>query len=60
MFMSGGINEKALKVLNDVVHITEQLLSNRGEADTLILLHAADQARQGPKTENDHCCKGRY
>ena len=47
--MSGGINEKALKVANDVVHIIEQLPSNREEADTLILLHVADQARQCPK-----------
>ena len=58
--MSGGINEKALRVSNDVVHIIEQLRSNREEADRLILLHAADQARQGPKTLKGHCCKPRY
>ena len=50
MYMSGGINEKALKVSNDVVHIIEHLRSNHEEAATLILLNAADQARQGPKS----------
>ena len=48
------INEKALKVSYDVVHIIEQLRANHEEADTLILLHAADQARQGPKTLKVH------
>ena len=47
--MSGGINEKALKVSNDAVHIIEQLRSYHEEAVTLILFHVADQARQGPK-----------
>ena len=47
--MSGGINEKTMKVSNDVVHIIEQLWSNHEKAATLILLHVADQARQGPK-----------
>ena len=60
MYISGGINEIALNVSNDVVHITEQLRSNREEADTLILHHAADKARQGPKTLKGHCCKPRY
>ena len=45
MYMSGGINEKALNVSNDVVHIIEQLRSNCTENDTLILLHAADLAK---------------
>ena len=47
--MSGGIIEKALKVSNDAVHIIEQLQSDYEEADTLILLHVAHQARPGPK-----------
>ena len=42
MCMSGGIDGKALKVSNDVVHIIEQLRSNHEEADTLILLHVSD------------------
>ena len=46
---------KALKVSNDAVHIIEQLWSNHEEADTLIFLHVADQARQGPKTLKGYC-----
>ena len=49
VYVSGGINEKALKVSNDVVHIIEQLWSNQEEADTRMLLHVAYQARQGAK-----------
>ena len=45
MYVSGGIDEKALNVSNDVVHIIEQLRSNHEEADTPILLHVAYQAR---------------
>ena len=49
MYVSGGIDEKALHVSNDVVHIIEQLRSNHEEADTRMLLHVAYKARQSAK-----------
>ena len=49
VYVSGGIDEKALKVSNDVVHIIEQLRSNHEEADTRMLLHVAYQARHNAK-----------
>ena len=48
MYVSGGIDEKALNISNDVVHIIEQLRSLE-EADTRMLLHVAYQARQSAK-----------
>ena len=47
--LSGDIDEKALNVSNDVVHIIEQLRSNHEEADTRMLLHVGYQARQSAK-----------
>ena len=49
VYVSGGIDEKALNLSNDVVHIIEQLGSNHEEADTRMLLHFAYQARQSAK-----------
>ena len=49
MYVSGGIDERALNVSNDVVHIIEQLRSNYEEADARMLLHVAYQARQSAK-----------
>ena len=46
MYVSVGIDEKALNVSNEVVHIIEQLRSNHEEADTRMLLYFAYQARQ--------------
>ena len=49
MYVSGGIDEKALNVSNNVAHIIEQLRSNHEEADTCMLLHVAYLARQSAK-----------
>ena len=58
VYVSGGIDEKALNVSNDVVHIIEQLRSNHEEADTRMLLHVVYQARQSAK--KGYCGKPRY
>ena len=47
MYMSGGIDEKALKVSIDVVPIIEQLRSNHKEAATHMLLTRPDKAPKG-------------
>ena len=57
-YVSGGVDEKALNVSNDVVHIIEQLRSNHEEADTRMLLHVVYQVRQSAK--NGKCGKPRY
>ena len=56
MYVSGGIDEKALNVSNDVVHIIEQLRSNHEEADTRMLLHVAYLARQKANRVSDWDC----
>ena len=45
--MSGDIDEKALKVSNDGVHIIKQLRSNHKEATTHVLLTRPDEAQIG-------------
>ena len=47
VYVSGGIDEKALNVPNDVVHIIEQLRSNHKEADTRMLLTRPDKVKKG-------------
>ena len=47
MYMSGGIDEKALKVSKYVVPIIEQLRSNHEEAATHMLLTRPDKAQTG-------------
>ena len=47
VYMSGGIDEKTLKVSSNVVPITEQLRSNHVEAATHILLTRPDKAQIG-------------
>ena len=47
MYMSGGIDEKALKVSSNVEPIIEQLRSNHEEAATHMLLTRPDMAQKG-------------
>ena len=54
MYMSGGIDEKVLKVSYDVVPIIKQLRSNHEEAATHMLLTRPDKAQKG------YCGKSRY
>ena len=49
VYVSGGFDDKALKVSSDLVEFVEQLRSNHEEADTRILLHVAYQASYGAK-----------
>ena len=49
VYVSGGFDDKALKVSSDLVEFVEKLRSNHEEADTHILLHVAYQASLGAK-----------
>ena len=47
VYVSGGLQAKALEVSFEVIEFVKQLRSNHEEADTRMLLHGASQARSG-------------
>ena len=49
MYLSRGIDEKALNMSYYVEHIIQQLRSYHEEADTRMLLHVAYQDRKSAK-----------
>lgn len=49
IIISGGFDEKAVKVTNDCIEYTHELASNQEEADTRMMLHVKYSGNQGAK-----------